>query len=64
MEIQFRIQQVPTQHTFGGPHSTKNEKYMKNVMLTSTSHFFMYLSFFMERGPPKVCRVGTRWMWN
>ena len=25
--IQFHIQQVTTHHTFGGPHSTKNEKY-------------------------------------
>ena len=54
--IQFRIQRVPTQHTFGGPRSTKNE--------TPTSHFFMYFSFFVEWGPPKVCRVGTRWMRN
>ena len=27
--IQLSIQLLPTQHTFGGPHSTKNEKYMK-----------------------------------
>ena len=30
----------------------------------STSHFFMYFLFLVERGPPKVCRVGTRWMRN
>ena len=27
--IQFRIQQVPTWNTFGGPCSTKNKKWMK-----------------------------------
>ena len=27
--IQFRIQRVPTCNAFGGPHYTKNEKYMK-----------------------------------
>ena len=27
--IQFFIKWVPTWHTFGGPHSMKNEKYMK-----------------------------------
>ena len=27
--IQFRIQRVPTWHTFGGPRSMKDKKYMK-----------------------------------
>ena len=27
--IQFRIQRVPTWHTFGGPYSMKNKNYMK-----------------------------------
>ena len=26
--------------------------------------FLMYLSIIMERGPPKVFYVGTRWMRN
>ena len=28
-EIKFRIQQVPTQHTFDGPRYPKNKKYLK-----------------------------------
>jgi len=35
-----------------------------NVMIMSSSHFFMYFSFFGHQGLPKVCIVGTRWMWN
>ena len=62
--IQFRIQQVPTRHTFGGPLYTKNEKYMKKMMLMLASRFFMYFLFFMERGPVKVCQVSTCWMRN
>ena len=75
--IQFRIQGISTRHTFGGTRSTENEKYMKkhdddrkmkntwkNVMMMSSSHFFMYFSFSVERVPPKVCRVGTPWMRN
>ena len=31
---------------------------------THFAYFFMYFSFFMERDPPKICRVDTHWMWN
>ena len=62
--IQFRIQRVPTLHTFDGPRYPKNKKYLKNVMMTSSSHFFKYFLFLGYRGTLKVCNVGTRWMWN
>ena len=29
-----------------------------------TSHFFRYFLFLGQRGPSKVCSVGTRWMRN
>ena len=38
-----------------------------NAELNSTmkvTHFLMYFSFFIGRGPSKVCNVGTRWMQN
>ena len=38
-EIKFCIQQVPTWHTFYGPHYPKNKKYLKNVTMMSSSHF-------------------------
>ena len=62
--IQFFIQRVPTRHTFDGPPYHKNKKYIKNVMMTSSFHFFRYFLFLGQRGPSKVCRVGTRWMQN
>ena len=37
--IKFPIQRVPTQYTFDGPCYPKNKKYLKNVMMTSLSHF-------------------------
>ena len=43
--IKFYIQWVPTRHTFDGPRYPKNKKYLKNVMMMSSSHFFRYLFF-------------------
>ena len=63
-EIKFCIQWVPTQHTFDGPCYPKNRKYLKNVMMKSSSHFFRYFLFLGQRGSSKVCHVGTRWMQN
>ena len=37
--IKFRIQRVPTRHTFDGPRYPKNKKYLKNGMLMSSFHF-------------------------
>ena len=42
----FYIQWVPTLHTFDGPRYPQNKKYLKNVMMTSSSHFFRYFLFF------------------
>ena len=33
-------------------------------MMMSSSHFFRYFLFLGQRGPSKVCSVGTRWMQN
>ena len=44
--IKFRIQRVHTRHTFYRPRYPKNKKYLKNVMMTSSSHFFRYFLFF------------------
>ena len=35
----FYIQGVPTLHTFNRPRYPKNKKYLKNMMMTSSSHF-------------------------
>jgi hypothetical protein len=42
--IQFRIRLVPTQNTFGEPHSTKNEKYLKKRDVDVTL-FHVFLIF-------------------
>ena len=62
--IKFRIQRVPTQHTFDRPCCPKNKKYLENMMMTSSSHFFRYFLILGQRGPSKVCRMSTRWMQN
>ena len=62
--IKFCIQQVPTLHTFDVPCYPKNKKYLKNVMMMSSSCFLSYFLFLGQRGPSKVCRVGTLWMRN
>ena len=36
------------------PRKTRNT--WKNVVLTSSSHFFMYFLFFVERSPPKYAK--------
>ena len=44
-EMKLRIQRVPTLHTFDGPRYPKNKKYLKNIMMMSSSHFFRYFFF-------------------
>ena len=56
-EIKFFIQRLPTPHTFDGPHCPKNKKCMKNVMMTSSSHF-SGISCFWGRGPIKIMPSG------
>ena len=43
--IWFRIQRVPTVHTFDGPTTQKIRNTWKNVMMMSSSHFFRYFLF-------------------
>ena len=62
--IKFHVQRVPTRNTFDRCHYPKNKKYLKNVMMMSSSCFFKYFLFLGYRGPSKVCRVGTHWMRN
>ena len=49
-EIKFRIQRVPTRHTFDGPLYPKNKKYMKkrddDIIIT----FFQVFLVFWGRG--------------
>ena len=40
--IWFHIQRVPTLHTFDGPRYPQKKKYLKNVMMMSSSRFFRY----------------------
>ena len=62
--IKFCIQWVPTWHTFDEPCYPKNKKYLENVMMMSSLHFFRYFLFLGWQGPSKVCWVGTHWMRN
>ena len=41
-EIKFHIQQVPTRHTFDGSCYPWKKKYLKKVMMSSSSCFFKY----------------------
>ena len=43
--IWFCIQRLPTLHTFDVPRYPKNKKYLKNVMMTSSSHFSVISCF-------------------
>ena len=61
--IKFYIQWVPTRHTFHVP-CPKNKKYLKNVMMTSSSHFFRNFFFGGYFGLLKVSQVGSHWMHN
>ena len=47
--IKLCIQGVPTQHTFDGHCYPKNKKYLKNVMMTSSSHFLGISCFWGSR---------------
>ena len=47
--IKLCIQQVPTLHTFDGPHYPKNKKYLKKMTMTSSS-LFLGISCFWGSG--------------
>ena len=61
--IWFRIQRVPTLHTFDGPRSPKNKKYMKNVMMMSSSHFSA-ISYFWGSWVYQKCVVWVLVGWG
>ena len=46
------------------PATPKTRNTRKNVMMTSSSHFFRYFLFLGLWGPSKLCSVGTHWMRN
>ena len=50
--IKFCIQRVPTQYTFDEPFTPKNNKFLKNVMMMSSS-LFLGISYFWGRGVRK-----------
>ena len=56
--IKFRIQRVPTLHTFDIPCYPKNKKYLKNVTMMSSSHF-SGISCFWGSG---VCQKYVEWV--
>ena len=57
--IKFRIQRVPTRHTFDGPLYSKNKKYLKKCDDDIIIMFFQVFIIFS-----KVCSVGTFWIHN
>ena len=62
--IKFHIQILPTWFIFYGLRSPKTKKYLKNMMMTSSSHFLRNFLFLGNNGPSKVCSVVTHWMHN
>ena len=50
-KIKFHIQRVPTLHTFDGPRYPKNNKYLKILIMTSSS-CFSGISYFWGSGVP------------
>ena len=57
--IWFRIQQVPTWHTFGRPLSTKNKKYMKKRDVDLNIMFFNVFLVFRGAGSSKSMPSGV-----
>ena len=56
-------------HVFSGIYcfwgSGVRQQYVEWVLVgCSSSRFFKYLLFLGQRGPSKLCLVGTHWMWN
>ena len=63
-ELNFASNEYPLGILLTVSSTPKTRNTWKNVMMTSSSHFFRYFLFLRKRGPSKVCRVGTRWMQN
>ena len=57
-EIKFRIQRVPTRHTFEGPLYPQNKKYLKKRDDHVIIMFFQVFLVFGVEGPLKSMRSG------
>ena len=57
--IWFRIQWVPTLHTFDGPRYPKNKKYIKKMWWWCHHHVFSSISCFWGSG---VCQKYAVWV--
>ena len=56
--IKFRIQRVPTRHTFEGPHYPKNDKYLKKCDDDIIMMFFQLFHVFGVAGSVKSMPSG------
>ena len=56
--IEFRIQRVPTRHTFDGPHYPKNKKYLKKCDDDVIIMFFQVFLVFGVAGSEKSMSSG------
>ena len=48
-------------HTFESTHIEKNEDTLKKCVEHA---FLMYIQFLSMWVLSKICKMGTRWMWN
>jgi len=63
-KLNFTSNEYPLGILLTKPATPKTRNTWKNVMMTSSSHFFKYFLFLGLQVPSKVCRVSTRWMQN
>ena len=63
-QILIKTNEYPLGILLTDPATPKTRNTWKNVMMMSSLHFFRYFLFLGQRGPSKLCQVGTRWMWN
>ena len=63
-EFDFVSNEYPHCILLMDPTTLKTRNTWKNVMMTSSSHFFRFFLFLGYWGPSKVCSVGTYWMQN
>ena len=63
-ELNSASNEYPLSILLMDPATPKTRNTWKNVMMTSSSHFFRYFLFLGSQVPSKVCLVGTCWMRN
>ena len=63
-ELNFASNEYPLDILLKDPPTPKTRNTWKNVMMTSSSHFFRYYLFLGYQGSSKLFHVDTRWMWN